>query len=73
MPALAVALVLFWSLGSAVAFDASSVATRIEAAFQPSLVHFLPLALVLALALHALAAIRGYLPRRARGRPPRRR
>ena len=50
VPSLALALVLFWSLGSAVAFDASSVATRVEAAFQPSLVHFLPLAMVLALA-----------------------
>ena len=48
---LALALVLFWLLGSAVEFDASGVTARIEAAFQPSLVHFLPLVLVLALAL----------------------
>ena len=42
---------LFWSFGSAGDFDASAVTTRIEAAFHPSLVHFLPLALVLVLAL----------------------
>jgi NhaC family Na+:H+ antiporter len=50
-PSLALALVLFWSLGSAATFDPSDVTARLEAAFQPSLVHFLPLALVLALAL----------------------
>ena len=50
-PSLALALGLFWSLGSAAEFDASGVTARIEAAFQPSLLHFLPLALVLVLAL----------------------
>jgi NhaC family Na+:H+ antiporter len=50
-PSLVLALVLFWLLGSPVAFDASGVTARIEAAFQPSPVHFLPLALVLVLAL----------------------
>jgi NhaC family Na+:H+ antiporter len=50
-PSLLLALVLFWSLGAPVAFDASGVTARIEAAFQPSLVHFLPLALVLVLAV----------------------
>lgn len=50
-PSLAIALALFWSLGSAGDFDASAVASRIEAAFHPSLVHFLPLVLVLVLAL----------------------
>jgi NhaC family Na+:H+ antiporter len=49
-PSLALALVLFWILGSPVVFNASGVTARIEAAFQPSLVHFLPLALVLLLA-----------------------
>ncbi len=51
MPSLAIALALFWSFGSAGNFDASAVTARIEAAFHPWLVHFLPLALVLALAL----------------------
>ena len=48
---LAIALALFWSLGSDMDFDASGVTGRIAAAFQPSLVHFLPLLLVLILAL----------------------
>lgn len=51
VPSLAIALALFWSLGSAGDFDASAVTARIEAAFHPSLVHFLPLVLVLLLAL----------------------
>lgn len=51
IPSLAFALVLFWSFGSAGDFDASAVVARIERAFHPSLVHFLPLVLVLALAL----------------------
>ena len=51
VPSLIIALGLFWSFGSAGDFDASSVMARIEAAFHPSLVHFLPLALVLVLAL----------------------
>ena len=50
-PSLVLALVLFWLLGFPVAFDSSGVTARIEAAFQPSPVHFLPLALVLVLAL----------------------
>ena len=49
--ALAIALALFWSLGSNMDFDSSGVTGRIAAAFQPSLVHFLPLLLVLVLAL----------------------
>ncbi|HWK63388.1 MAG TPA: Na+/H+ antiporter NhaC family protein [Rhizobiaceae bacterium] len=51
MPSLVIALVLFWSLGSAGDFDASAVAARIDGAFHPSPVHFLPLVLVLVLAL----------------------
>ena len=51
VPSLAIALALFWSLGSAGDFDASGTLTRIDAAFHPSLVHFLPLVLVLALAM----------------------
>jgi NhaC family Na+:H+ antiporter len=45
------ALALFWSLGTPVDFDAAGVTARIEAAFRPSGVHFIPLALVLALAV----------------------
>ena len=51
VPSLVIALALFWSLGSAGDFDSSAVMVRIEAAFHPSLVHFLPLVLVLVLAL----------------------
>lgn len=51
VPALAVAVVGFWLLGAPGDFDASAVSAGIEAAFHPSLVHFLPLLLVLALAL----------------------
>lgn len=50
-PALLVALALFWSFGSAVEFDASATLAGIEARFNPRLLHFLPLVLVLALAL----------------------
>ncbi|WP_297971626.1 Na+/H+ antiporter NhaC family protein, partial [uncultured Amaricoccus sp.] len=50
-PALAVAVLGFWLLGARGDFDASGIAAGIEAAFHPSLVHFLPLVLVLALAL----------------------
>jgi NhaC family Na+:H+ antiporter len=50
-PSLLIALVLFWSLGTPVEFDPAGVTARIEAAFQPSPVHFIPLALVLALAI----------------------
>ena len=50
-PSLLVALVLFWSLGTPVEFDPASVTANIEAAFRPSWVHFVPLALVLALAI----------------------
>ncbi|WP_290742307.1 Na+/H+ antiporter NhaC family protein [Amaricoccus sp.] len=41
----------FWLLGSPGDFDASGVAGGIEAAFHPSLLHFLSLLVVLALAL----------------------
>jgi NhaC family Na+:H+ antiporter len=51
VPSLLAALVLFWSLGTPVAFDPASATESIEAAFQPSSVHFIPLALVLALAI----------------------
>ena len=50
-PALLVALGLFWSLGSPVAFNPSATLAGIEASFQPRLFHFLPLILVLALAV----------------------
>lgn len=50
-PALALALLGFLLLGSPGDFDASAVAAGIEAAFHPRLAHFLPLVLVLALAL----------------------
>ena len=49
-PALAIALLLFWSLGSAVDFDPSASTARIEAVAQPRLLHFLPLVLVLVVA-----------------------
>lgn len=51
LPSLVITLALFWSLGSTGDFDASAVTARIDAAFHPSLVHFLPLVLVLILAL----------------------
>ncbi len=51
VPSLALALVLFWYLGSPVEFDPAGVSARLEAAFAPSPIHFAPLALVLALAL----------------------
>ncbi len=51
VPALAVALLMFWFLGKPVAFDPSATTASIEAAFRPSSVHFIPLALVLALAI----------------------
>jgi Na+:H+ antiporter, NhaC family len=51
IPSLALALGLFWSLGTSVDFDAAATLARIEAAFHPSPLYFLPLVLVLALAL----------------------
>ena len=51
VPSLALALVLFWYLGSPVEFDPAGVSARLEAAFAPSPIHFAPLALVLALAI----------------------
>jgi NhaC family Na+:H+ antiporter len=51
IPALLIALAIFWSLGSAVVFDASPTLARIDAAFHPRLLHFAPLILVLTLAL----------------------
>lgn len=50
-PALALALAVFWLLGAPGNFDASAVASGIEAVFHPGFPHFMPLALVLALAL----------------------
>lgn len=51
LPTLGIAIVLFWSLGAPVDFDASDTTARIEQVFRPSLILFLPLALVLVLAL----------------------
>lgn len=51
IPSLALTLALFWTIGASVEFDASPVLARMEAAFQPSPLYFLPLILVLALAL----------------------
>lgn len=51
LPALGLALLGFWLLGRPGEFDASGVTAGIEATFHPSPVHFLPLVLVLALAL----------------------
>jgi NhaC family Na+:H+ antiporter len=51
VPALLVALLLFWGLGEPVDFDPAAVTASIEAAFHPSLIHFAPLVLVLALAV----------------------
>ena len=51
VPSLAAALALFWALGTGVEFDATESLARIEAIFHPSLLHFLPLGLVLVLAL----------------------
>ena len=51
MPALALAILGFWLLGSPGDFDSAAMTAGIAAAFHPSLLHFLPLVLVLALAL----------------------
>ena len=51
VPALLVALVMYWGLGTPVAFDPSGATAEMEASFHPSSVHFIPLALVLALAI----------------------
>ena len=51
VPALAIAVLGFGLLGSPGDFDASLMSAGIEAAFHPSLLHFLPLLLVLVLAL----------------------
>lgn len=51
VPALAIAVLGFGLLGAPGDFDASLISAGIEAAFHPSLLHFLPLLLVLALAL----------------------
>lgn len=50
IPSLAIALLVFWSLGSAVDFDPAVATARIEAVAAPRLLHFLPLALVLVMA-----------------------
>lgn len=50
-PSLLIALALFWSLGKPVEFDPAAMTASIEANFQPSSLHFIPLALVLALAI----------------------
>ena len=51
VPALLLSLAAFWSLGSPIEFDPGPTLARIEAGFHPSLLHFLPLILVLGLAL----------------------
>jgi len=51
IPSLALALVLFWSLGSPVDFDPSTAIARLESVFRPSPLMFLPLLLVLGLAV----------------------
>ena len=51
VPALLLALAAFWSLGSPIEFDPGPTLARIEAGFHPRLLHFLPLILVLGLAL----------------------
>ena len=73
VPALLLALAAFWSLGTAVEFDPSATLARIDAAFHPRLLHFVPLILVLAPGAAALAALRHHLSRGARRRRARRR
>jgi len=51
IPALLIAMALFWTFGTSVDFDAAETLSRIEATFHPSPLYFLPLILVLALAL----------------------
>ncbi len=51
LPTLAVAIALFWSLGTQSSFDVSEATAQLETVFQPSFLLFLPLAIVLALAL----------------------
>lgn len=51
LPSLAIAAAVFWTLGSPVEFDPSTATAQIAATFHPSLWLFLPLVLVLALAL----------------------
>jgi len=51
VPSLLLALALFWTFGTSVAFDPAPALARIEAAFHPSPLYFLPLVLVLTLAL----------------------
>lgn len=51
LPTLAIALALFWSFGRPGDFDATAALANIRDAFGPSLVDFLPLVLVLGLAL----------------------
>lgn len=51
LPALLLALAAFWMLGSPGDFDASGTLEALRGLHTPSLLHFLPLALVLALAM----------------------
>ncbi len=51
VPALAIALAVFWMLGSPGDFDAGSTLEALRRLHTPSLLHFLPLVLVLGLAL----------------------
>jgi Na+:H+ antiporter, NhaC family len=50
-PALAISLVVFWLLGQPGDYDASEKMAAIQSAFQPSLVLFVPLVVVVVLAL----------------------
>ena len=50
-PSLVLSLALFWALGAPSDFDASPTISGIRAVFEPSLLHILPLVLVLVLAL----------------------
>ncbi len=51
VPSLVIALAVFWMLGSPGDFDASATIDALGMVHSPSLLHFLPLVLVLALAL----------------------
>lgn len=51
IPSLGLAMALFWTFGPNIEFDPTPALFRIEAAFRPSPVDFLPLVVVLVLAL----------------------
>ena len=70
--ALAIALVVFWLLGQPGDFDASDKMRPSRVTFHLSLVMFLPLVVVVALAVFKVPAVHHDLPRRARRRRARR-